>query len=133
LRGKSGEYRWFLSRALPIRDAGGKVLRWFGTNTDITESRRMEAERERLQESRARLIRGFSHDLRNPLGVADAQAWLLESGKAFDPLQGKQQDSVGKIRKSIQASLRLIDDLLELSRAEAGQIEVQRVPIAVAR
>jgi PAS domain S-box-containing protein len=37
LRGADGEYRWFLSRALPIRDAAGAVTRWFGTNTDITE------------------------------------------------------------------------------------------------
>ena len=42
LRGKNGEYRWFLSRALPIKDADGKVVRWFGTNTDITEHREME-------------------------------------------------------------------------------------------
>jgi PAS domain S-box-containing protein len=37
LRGRDGQYRWFLSRAIPIRDEQGKVLRWFGTNTDITE------------------------------------------------------------------------------------------------
>ncbi len=37
LRGKDGEYRWFLSRALPIRDERGHIVRWFGTNTDITE------------------------------------------------------------------------------------------------
>ena len=42
LRSKTGEYRWFLSRALPIRDAAGKVVRWFGTNTDITERRKTE-------------------------------------------------------------------------------------------
>lgn len=44
LRGKDGQYRWFLSRALPIRDQNGKVLRWFGTNTDITERRQAEHE-----------------------------------------------------------------------------------------
>ncbi len=43
LRSKEGEYRWFLSRAVPIRDAAGKVLRWFGTNTDVTEAKRAEA------------------------------------------------------------------------------------------
>ena len=43
LRGKDGQYRWFLSRAVPIRDAHGTVLRWFGTNTDITEHQRAEA------------------------------------------------------------------------------------------
>jgi PAS domain S-box-containing protein len=39
LRGKDGQYRWFLSRAIPIKDEQGKVLRWFGTNTDITEQK----------------------------------------------------------------------------------------------
>jgi PAS domain S-box-containing protein len=43
LRGKDGTYRWFLSRALPIRNDAGEVIRWFGTNTDITEQ--VEAER----------------------------------------------------------------------------------------
>ena len=39
LRGKDGRYRWFLSRAIPIRDENGKIVRWFGSNTDITEQR----------------------------------------------------------------------------------------------
>jgi PAS domain S-box-containing protein len=39
LRAKDGMYRWFLSRAVPIRDADGRVIRWFGTNTDVTELR----------------------------------------------------------------------------------------------
>ncbi len=42
LRSKDGEYRWFLSRAIPIRDKQGKVFRWFGTNTDITERKQVE-------------------------------------------------------------------------------------------
>jgi PAS domain S-box-containing protein len=45
LRSKDGEYRWFLSRAVPIKDKQGNIIRWFGTNTDITEQ--IEAE-ERL-------------------------------------------------------------------------------------
>ena len=52
LRSKTGEYRWFLSRALPIFDAEGKVARWFGTNTDITEQRELE---QALRESRDQL------------------------------------------------------------------------------
>ncbi len=42
LRSKEGEYGWFLSRAMPIRDDNGKILRWFGTNTDITERMKYE-------------------------------------------------------------------------------------------
>ncbi|MEP0914517.1 PAS domain S-box protein [Leptolyngbya sp. GB1-A1] len=44
LRSKDGEYRWFLSRAIPIRDEAGTVLRWFGTNTDITDHKQAELE-----------------------------------------------------------------------------------------
>ena len=39
LRGKDGEYRWFLTRVLPIRDDEGHIIRWFGTNTDVTALR----------------------------------------------------------------------------------------------
>lgn len=42
LRGKDGQYRWFLSRALPIRDETGNIACWFGTNTDITERKQTE-------------------------------------------------------------------------------------------
>jgi len=52
LRSKTGEYRWFLSRALPIKDAQGRVVRWFGTNTDVTEQRELE---QALRESRDQL------------------------------------------------------------------------------
>ena len=52
LKSKTGEYRWFLSRALPIFDAEGKIARWFGTNTDITEQRELA---QALRESRDQL------------------------------------------------------------------------------
>lgn len=42
LRGRDGQYRWFLSRAIPVLDEQGKVLRWFGTNTDITDRQQTE-------------------------------------------------------------------------------------------
>ncbi|GAB2857014.1 PAS domain-containing sensor histidine kinase [Hymenobacter ruber] len=45
LRRHDGEFRWFLSRARPIRDAAtGEVVRWFGTNTDVTELRRLQTQ-----------------------------------------------------------------------------------------
>ena len=65
LRGRTGEYRWFLSRALPIFDDEGKVARWFGTNTDVTEQRAMEQtlrkNREELEGKVARRTAQLSH------------------------------------------------------------------------
>lgn len=153
LRSRSGEYRWFLSRALPIKDPAGKVLRWFGTNTDITETMEAADERERLlererdaraeadrrreelervTESRARLMRGFGHDVKNPLGAADGFAELLEEGVLGD-LSPQQEDSVRRMRGAIRASLHLIDELLELARAEAGQLEIEKMRTDVAQ
>jgi PAS domain S-box-containing protein len=47
-RGADGNYRWFLSRAVPMRDAKGRILRWYGTNTDIEDRKRAEEELRRL-------------------------------------------------------------------------------------
>jgi two-component system, NarL family, sensor histidine kinase BarA len=96
----------------------------------LQESERRREELERITESRARLMRGFSHDVKNPLGAADGYAQLLEEG-ILDPLTPRQHESVGRIRRSIRSGLRLIDDLLELARAEAGQIEIRHVPTDV--
>ncbi|RPH34596.1 PAS domain S-box protein, partial [bacterium] len=77
LRGKDGEFRWFLSRAFPIRDEHGKVSRWFGTNTDITEQLQAEAAlrktNERLKESEE-LSR-----LALTVGQAGAWSWDLRT------------------------------------------------------
>ncbi len=59
LRGADGVYRPFLTRILPVRDASGRVVRWFGTNTDITSQQRTE-EALRNSEERLRVALGAS-------------------------------------------------------------------------
>ncbi|RYD29696.1 MAG: PAS domain S-box protein [Sphingomonadales bacterium] len=51
LRGVDGSYRWFLSQATPIRDGSGKVIRWFGTNTDVTTQLAVEHELEAAKDA----------------------------------------------------------------------------------
>ncbi len=55
LRGADGEYRWFLSQAMPLRDPDGRVRRWYGTNTDISRRRATE-QRLRHSEERFRAL-----------------------------------------------------------------------------
>jgi len=95
------------------------------------EAERRREELERVSESRTRLMRGFSHDVKNPLGAADGYAALLEDG-VLGELSARQCESVGSIRRSIQTSLRLIADLLDVARAEAGQLEITKAPADVA-
>lgn len=86
----------------------------------------LRRELEEVTESRGRLVRGFSHDLKNPLGAADGHAALLESG-VFGELEPKQQESVQRIRGALHSALELINDLVELARSEAGQLKIEPV------
>lgn len=152
IRKRTGEYCWFWGQAIPQRNETGAIVRWVGTLTDISERRQLDEERERLfaserdaraqaerrreeveriTESRTRLMRGFTHDVKNPLGAADGYAQLLQDG-ILGELSDKQLDSIARIRRSIRTSLNLIQDLLELAKAEAGQLELQRVDVDAA-
>ncbi|MDR3668301.1 MAG: PAS domain S-box protein [Ignavibacteriaceae bacterium] len=79
LRSKNGEYGWFLSRAMPIRDDNGKILRWFGTNTDITERMKYEDAlkeayeniEERFKEKEV-LLRELYHRTKNNMQVVSS-------------------------------------------------------------
>jgi PAS domain S-box-containing protein len=88
LRSKEGDYRWFLSRAKPIRDESGAITRWFGTNTDITEQRE-QAEQIQL------LLREVNHRSKNMLAKVQA---LARSSIAGDPdLVKRFEDRVGSL------------------------------------
>lgn len=79
LLGKDGEYRWFLSRALPIRDASGGIVRWFGTNTDITELREAQ---QALRDSELRYRRLFQC-AQDGILILDAQTGKIIDANAF--------------------------------------------------
>ena len=91
LRSKEGEYRWFLTRAIPIRNEGGKIVQWFGTNTDVTDQRNTE---EALKESEAR-FRLLADSMPQQIWTGDTagnlnyfnEAVYQFSGLSFDDIQ----------------------------------------------
>ena len=87
-----------------------------------------KTELERVTTSRAALIRGFSHDVRNPLGAAAGHLQLLGK-EVVGPLTDKQRESVDRANRSLRAALSLIEDLLNLARAEAIGVENQSVDL----
>jgi len=94
------------------------------------EAERRRAELLRLTESRSRLMRGFGHDVKNPLGAADGYLQLLEEGVAGE-LDEKVREGVSRARRSIRTALELIEDLLALARWEASSVEVEPSPTDV--
>lgn len=80
------------------------------------------------QDRRARLMRGISHDLKNPLGIAAAHAEFLEM-QVKGPLSEDQEESVRAIRRSVETTVRLVEDLLRLARAERGELPIDPVDV----
>lgn len=83
------------------------------------------AETRRSLASRHRLMRGVTHDVRNPLGAADGYAELMQMG-LHGELGPEQAHAVARIRGCIANALSIIHDLLELSGAEAGSLPVDK-------
>ena len=143
LRGKDGSYRWFLSRAVPIRDEQGNVLRWCGTNTDITDRLNAEAERERLlalekaareEAERANRVKDeflavLSHELRTPLNPIMGWANLLQSN-VLTPQ--KQRYALETIERNAKLQTQLIEDLLDVSGILQGKVNLNIVPVDLA-
>ncbi len=119
---------WFARRQRALSTALGRAVDQERQLREEAEIRRDDLER--ITESRGRLMRGFSHDVKNPLGAADGYLQLLEEG-IVDRLTPKQKESVAMARRSLAAALHLIEDLLELARAESGRIEIEREPVDV--
>jgi PAS domain S-box-containing protein len=94
LRGKGGQYRWFLSRALPIRDASGSIVRWFGTNTDITDFR---AAQQALRDSELRYRRLFQ-SAQDGILILDAQnGQIIDANACMSALVSQEHgELVGK-------------------------------------
>ena len=124
LRGKDGCYRWFLSRAVPIRDDTGNVVRWFGTNTDITEQRQLQEALEHADRRKDEFLAMLAHELRNPVApiasAAEVLTRLLEDGK--------QRAMADIIRRQAGQLGRLLDDLLDVARITQGRVELRRAP-----
>jgi len=105
------------------------VVVWLGKRLRAAAT---EAEQRRLAlaaalEGREKLMRGVSHDLKNPLNAIDGHAQLLEEG-VKGPLTAEQMESIRRIRRAVQTQLSLIVDLLELSRAESGSLAIHKEP-----
>lgn len=105
------------------------VVGWFAHRVRMLgqETARALNELAHTTEARNRLLRGVTHDVKNPLGAADGYAELLLMGLR-GPLLPEQATLVAGVRRSVRSALDIIGDLLDLARAETGALRVDRVP-----
>jgi PAS domain S-box-containing protein len=131
-RTKGGEYPWFHSRGLPEFDAAGRVVRIAGALENVTqrhqyEAALVEARKLAADASRAKgdFLAHMSHEIRTPMnGVLGMAEILLET-----QLDASQRDYVQTIQGSANALLLLINDVLDLSKIEAGKLSLVAKPM----
>jgi len=123
LRGHDGVYRWYLSRALPIRNDEGEIVRWFGTNTDIDELRNAQDALRETDQRKDEFIATLAHELRNPLAPIRTGLEIMKS--SLDQPETLEKLQVTMERQTLQL-VTLIDDLLDASRVTRGKLQLRK-------
>lgn len=117
IKNSEGKWRWFLTRAIPIKDDLGNAERWLGTCTDITEQKMVADDLQKEKAIRDKFISALSHDLRTPLTSATLSAQLIPR-KTND---ATVSTLAVKISNSLKRVDKMIEDLLDANRLRAGQ------------
>ena len=132
LRGADGIFRPFLTRGYPLKDADGRVIRWFGTNTDISERKQAEMalnqakeDAEEANRAKDRFLAILSHELRTPLTPA---LMIISAHQTDTALSADLREDLTMVRRSLELEARLIDDLLDINRLARGKIALRLQP-----
>jgi PAS domain S-box-containing protein len=126
LLGKDGTYRWFLSRALPIRNEENRIIRWFGTNTDITEHLKTEQELRRANTDLEQFAYSVSHDLQEPLRSISIYSELLIR-RCADRLDGDAHDFLKYLGEGAARMEVLVGDLLAYTRVIGIDVASEKI------
>ncbi|HMC14494.1 MAG TPA: PAS domain-containing protein, partial [Albitalea sp.] len=129
-----GTVRWLASRSLPVPGVDGRSLRYIGINWDITERVNAENERherlvaQRESNAKSQFLARMSHELRTPLNavLGFAQLLQLDDGRST-PVE--RRNRVDHIRSAGEHLLSLINDVLDLSSLETGEVRLEMQPV----
>ncbi|KAI0401379.1 hsp90-like protein [Xylaria palmicola] len=123
LRSKTGEYRWHLIRCVEIDDVGfgSGPSSYFGSATDINDLKLLESKLKEAMESKGRFLSNMSHEIRTPLiGISGMVSFLQDT-----TLSEEQRDFTNTIQTSANSLLMIINDILDLSKVDAGMMRLK--------
>ena len=130
-RAKDGSYQTFIFIGAPVRDDSGKIINWVGINTNIAD--RVEAEialqeakdaAEYANRAKSEFLATMSHELRTPLNAIIGFSEILRD-EILGTINDEQKDLVLDIHTSGNHLLAMINDILDLSKIEAGKMDLQ--------
>ncbi len=122
-----GEYRWFKTRGVPIRNSAGGIFKWFGTCTDITDGKLAEEElrlaketAESANRAKDEFLANVSHEIRTPMNAILGMTELA----LYTPLTEDQRHYLTTVKSAADFLLGIINDLLDFAKIEAGRLEL---------
>jgi PAS domain S-box-containing protein len=131
IRRKDGAYRWHWIKAEPELDEYGNVICWLGTITDIEdrktfEQKLKEAQRaaELANEAKTHFLANMSHEIRTPLNAIMGFTELLTDP---GPSMEEKMKNVAVVRRNCHQLLKIVNEILDISKVEAGELEIERV------
>ncbi|OJT20020.1 hypothetical protein BO221_33015 [Archangium sp. Cb G35] len=126
-----GSRKVLMKSALPLHDAQGRSSGAIAVDADVTDLKETEEALRRAVRSRDDLLGIVAHDLRSPLNGILLQLQLLR--RRGQPLEHREQPALDAIQRNASRMNRLIQDLLDAGRMEAGTLSIQRARVSTAK
>lgn len=118
-----GSVRWIRDRAFPVRDAAGRAFRMAGIAEDITEQKRAEEALREADRRKDEFLATLAHELRNPLAPICNAVEIMQCAQGNAPAMEAACDV---LKRQLGHLVRLIDDLLEISRITSGKLQLRK-------
>ncbi len=127
-RRKNGELYWLDTTIAAMQDGDGKATGYLAIRNDITELRLAQEAALAASHSKSEFLANMSHEIRTPLTAILGYADLLRNDLEFARSKDKREQAVKTIQEAGNHLLTVINDILDLSKIEAGKFEIEETP-----
>ena len=129
VQNKTGETQWLSLKSFAVRDSSGRVYRVVGVAEDVTENkiaqlalREAKEAADAANQAKSEFLANMSHEIRTPLGAIMGFAELVGN---FQNSEEERQSALQAILRNGKQLAKIIDEILDLSKVEAGKLEVE--------